>query len=477
MADERPENLILDHYPPSIVFRLCESVEPLAYLSRLSLTNFRNLAQLELELPAGVVVFFGANAQGKTTLLEAVYLLAIARSFRAENEREVVNFQAAAQGEPALVGGTVEKKGERLSIYVGYQSAPGQPPQSPPSQGGGKTSPLPPDRGYRNPPLPKGDLGGFNSLRKESSGTRGSGSPAYSIRKQIRVSRVRRTAAELVGMMGAVLFSADDIELVYGSPAQRRRYLDILISQSDHSYIKALQRYQRVVQQRNQLLRLLREGRAGEAELDFWDRELVREGAWITWQRQEAIRVLSRLCAQHHQDLSGSEAEFYVEYRPTVPQGDSLQDTEDRFLESLAAFRQRELATVTTVVGPHRDDFKLLMSGLDMGTFASRGEARTLALTLRLAEAAYLALARNDEPVVLLDDVLSEMDASRRLRVLEKITRYQQALITTTDLELVQGFFGPAATYFRVGEGQVIPLASEVPTQGAGTSLAEEDME
>jgi DNA replication and repair protein RecF len=433
----------------------------LAYLSRLSLTNFRNLVQLEMELPTGVVVFFGANAQGKTTLLEAVYLLAIARSFRAENEREVVNFRAAAQGEPALVSGTVEKKGERFSIYVGYQSAPGQNPP--------------------NPLLSKRDLGGFDpsqqGIREDSRGQGGDG-PVYSVRKQIRVSRMRRTAAELVGIMGAVLFSADDIELVYGSPAQRRRYLDILISQSAPLYIKALQRYQRVVQQRNQLLRLLREGRAEGAELDFWDSELVREGAWITWQRQEAVRLLSRLCAQHHQELSGSEAEFHMEYRPTVPQGDSLQDTESRFGESLAAFRPRELATATTMVGPHRDDFKLLSNGLDMSTFASRGEARTLALTLRLAEAAYLALARDDEPVVLLDDVLSEMDASRRRRVLEKITHYQQALITTTDLELVQEFFGPAAAYFRVDEGRVIPLAEnvEVPTQGTGTSNDEEDM-
>lgn len=430
----------------------------MAYLSRLSLTNFRNLVQLEMELPTGVVVFFGANAQGKTTLLEAVYLLAIARSFRAENEREVVNFRAAAQGEAALVSGTVEKKGERFSIYVGYQSAPGHPLQSPPSQGGATGD---------------SQKGG----REDSRGQGGDG-PVYSVRKQIRVSRMRRTAAELVGIMGAVLFSADDIELVYGSPAQRRRYLDILISQSDPLYIKALQRYQRVVQQRNQLLRLLREGRAEGAELDFWDSELVREGAWITWQRQEAVRLLSRLCAQHHQELSGSEAEFHMEYRPTVPQGDSLQDTESRFGESLAAFRPRELATATTMVGPHRDDFKLLSNGLDMSTFASRGEARTLALTLRLAEAAYLALARDDEPVVLLDDVLSEMDASRRRRVLEKITHYQQALITTTDLELVQEFFGPAAAYFRVDEGRVIPLAEnvEVPTQGTGTSNDEEDM-
>ncbi|MFQ6028473.1 MAG: DNA replication/repair protein RecF [Dehalococcoidia bacterium] len=399
---------------------LLEAPNSLAYLSHLYLTNFRNFTDLDLELPQGVVVFFGANAQGKTTLLEAVYLLAIARSFRAENEREVVNFQAAQQGEQALVGGSIEKSSERLSVYVGYQCTP--------ASGTSRGRPL-----------------NSNGLD-------------YSVRKQIRVSRVRRTAAELVGLVGAVLFSADDLELVQGPPAGRRRYLDILISQANPPYLKGLQRYQRVVQQRNQLLRLLREGRAEALELEFWDDELVREGSWITWHRWGAMKSLLQLCAQHHQELSSPGEQFQLEYRPSVAQSDSLTATEGRFRESLAAFRERELARANTVVGPHRDDFKLLVNGLDMGTFASRGEARTLALTLRLAEASYLASARGEEPVVLLDDVLSEMDAWRRRRVMEKIAGYQQSLITTTDLETVQEFFGAGATYYRVEENRVTLL-------------------
>ena len=166
----------------------------MARLSRLVLTNFRNFTALDLELPAGVVVFYGSNAQGKTTLLEAVYLLAIARSFRAENEREVVNFAAANNGEQALVGGAVERAGERVSVYVGYAC---------------NRSPAGPE------PAP-----GRSSL-------------PYSVRKEIRVNRVRRTAADLVGAVGAVLFNAEDIDLVQGAPAGRRRYLDILISQGN----------------------------------------------------------------------------------------------------------------------------------------------------------------------------------------------------------------------------------------------------
>ena len=423
-----------------------EGTERLAYLSRLNLTNFRNFPHLELDLPPGVVVFFGGNAQGKTTLLEAAYLLAIARSFRAENEREVVNFQAAASGEHALVGGVVEKGTDRLSVYVGYQCISSRPAAS-------AAGTFQEQKDAASEP----DVPGVSSPQRTPGGL------GYSVRKQIRVSRVRRTAAEMVGLVGAVLFSAEDIGLVYGPPSGRRRYLDILISQSDPIYIRTLQRYQRVVQQRNQLLRLLRDGRAEAVELDFWDDQLVQEGAWLTWRRREATGYLAGMCATHHRELGGPTQELILEYRPSVAPGADLPATEGRFREALSASRRRETATATTVSGPHRDDFKLLVNGLDMSTFASRGEARTLALTLRLAEADYLAAVRDDGPLVLLDDVLSEMDAARRKRVLEKISVYQQSLITTTDLEIVQGFFGCRASYFRVADGAVTGVAPAAP--------------
>ena len=394
-----------------------EETDQVAYISRLSLTNFRNLVELELDLPLAVSVFYGANAQGKTTLLEAIYLLAIARSYRAENEREVVNFQSATESGQALVGGIVEKEGERLAVYVGYQSVP-------------------------------------HAASLQDSGTK-----RYTVRKEIRVSRVRRTATELVGMVNAVLFTADDIQLVFGPPSGRRRYLDILISQADNQYLKGLQRYQKVVQQRNQLLRLVRDGRAASDELEFWDGELVREGAFLIWKRQEAMGTLQPWCAQRHGELSGLDEDFRLEYRPSVPVGEDATVTENNFREALASAQSKERATGVTAAGPHRDDFSLLINQVDMGTFASRGQARTIALTLRLAEAAYLSSVRQEAPIILLDDVLSEMDSSRRLLVLEQLTQYQQVLITTTDLEPVQDFFGPAASYFRVGEGKVSPVA------------------
>ena len=389
----------------------------MAYLSRLRLTNFRNLSEVDLEMLPGVSVYFGPNARGKTTLLEAVYLLAIARSFRAENERELVNFDTARQGGQALVDGIVEGGEERLRVIVGYQVREG---------------------------VREGAAPGANGL-------------GYGVRKDIRVNRLRRNASELVGTVNAVLFSALDIELVYGAPSGRRRFLDILLSQADTLYLKALQRYNRVLQQRNQLLRLVREGRAAADELVFWDAELVREGGWLTWRRHEVMTDLAVCCLAHHADLSGPGEELTLEYRPNVPLADEAAGMEESFRQALAAAAGRERAQGITAAGPHRDDFHLMINGVDMGTFASRGQARTLALSLRLAEAEVLASVRGDGPIVLLDDALSEIDRSRRHRVLEKASRYQQVLITTTDLEQVADYFGAGAVYYQVNDGGISP--------------------
>ena len=390
----------------------------------MSLTNYRNLVSLELDLPRGVLVFFGPNAQGKTTLLEAAYTMAIARSFRAENEREVVNFGAASRGEMALVGGALESDGSQLQVYVGYQ-----------------------------PALSAGQDNGANYSTPR---------PTWSVRKQIRVSRVRRTATELVGMVHAVLFGADDIELVLGPPSVRRRFLDILLSQTNSSYVRSLQRYQKVVRQRNRLLKAVGEGRADHSELEFWTDQLVVDGAAITWSRHQALARLGPLAVEKHRQLSGTDGDLELRYRPSVPVTGVEAELETRFREELASVQARERATATTVVGPHRDDFDLLIEGVDMGTFASRGQARTLALTLKLAEAAYLADTRAEGPMVLLDDVLSEMDSLRRRRVLEQTAQYQQILITTTDLELVAGYFGDRASYFEVQGGSVKPVVGDL---------------
>jgi len=269
-------------------------------------------------------------------------------------------------------------------------------------------------------------------------------------------SRLRRTATSLVGLVHAVLFSVQDIGLVQGPPSARRRFLDILISQADPLYLQGLQRYQRVLQQRNRLLRMRREGRARPDEMEFWDDELVREGAWLTWRRHEVMDILTPACVRHHRDLGGGET-LVLRYRPSVPLSAGADGMTGSYREALQAVAGRERATAATAAGPHRDDFDIIVNGVDMGAFASRGQARTLALALRLAEAETLSAVRGTRPLLLLDDALSEMDADRRRRVLEKTADYPQVMITTTDVEQVSGYFGASAAYFRVDGGRIAP--------------------
>ena len=370
-------------------------------------------------------MLYGPNAQGKTTILEAIYLMAIARSFRAENEREVVNWEAVAQQSDAIVGATIHKGSEVIKVVVGYH--------------------------------------GFFTSEVAS---RGRVTSNFSVRKQIRVGKTKKSAVELVGIANAVLFSSEDLNLVHGPPALRRRYLDILLSQADSRYLKALQRYQQVLHQRNQLLKLLIERRAGQDELQFWDIELAREGSWVLWERYQALLPLSQSANECHTMLTGDQQGLSLVYKPSVALADfphsgqhgdwpDLEKVQDSFMYSLERTRERERIVGSTLIGPHRDDFSLTVAGADVGTYGSRGQIRTVALTLRLAEAFYLTTQQQDGPIILLDDVLSELDQVRRALVLKKVTEYQQVIITTTDLELLGRDFLRQATCLHVKDGLV----------------------
>ena len=397
----------------------------MAYLSRLTLANYRNFREAELALPAGVSVCHGQNAQGKTALLEAAYTLAIGRSFRAEREREVVHFDAARRGKAAYITGVADCGGQSITAVIGYLPAAASAPAADGDDAGdaadaGATSALPP------------------------------------VSKQIRVNRQAVTAAGLVGRIGAILFSVDDLELVLGAPARRRRYLDVLICQAQRSYLTALQRYQAALRNRNGLLRRRREGHIAAEELQYWDDRLVESGALVTMTRAGVLAQLGELGRGHYRELAAPAATLSLSYRPSVPVGATPEETAEGFRHLLRQRAAREQASATTAAGPHRDDFAIFADGLDAGAFASRGEARTMALALRLAEAGYLAEARQDAPIILLDDVCSEMDAGRRERVLRKAAGYGQTLLTTTDVGLTRAGLGDSAAYFRVAGGTAI---------------------
>jgi len=376
------------------------------YLSRLSLTNYRNFRSLDLRLPLGLVFIVGDNAQGKSNLLEAAYLLAIAKSYRTNAERELVSWEAqrpsatpgAQEADQTIVSGEVEQVNGKLRVIVGLRVV--------------------------------SDEGAGGAL----------------VQKQVRVNGVAVGAAALVGRVNAVLFAATDIELVYGPPAGRRRFLDILISQVDRGYLRTLQRYQRVLTQRNHLLRLVREGHSAPEELDFWDAELVKEGAALVTRRAQVVELLTPLTAQSYRSLAGAE-ELSLVFLPSA--------TAEQLAESLAGRRATEIAAGVTLSGPHRDDIGVSIDGMPAGTYASRGQARTVALALRLAEAAFLRMERREEPILLLDDVLSELDPERRRRVVKEAAGYQQALVTAADPLLMQDIPVKASAVFVVRKGEV----------------------
>jgi DNA replication and repair protein RecF len=374
-------------------------------LNSLSLTNFRNLRSLELQLGPGLTVFHGQNAQGKSNLLEAIYVLAIGKSYRTTIDKELMSWEAPGRRSTTIINGGIEQVGARLmNLQVALEGSL------------------------------DGDLG---------------------IRKRIRVNGAPRKASELVGLLNAVLFSSEDIQLIHGPPQIRRRYLDILLSQISRQYMQSLQRYQHVLIQRNRLLKTLREGNTAQNELLFWDESLCEEGATLLYHRHVAIGQLAPLVGSCFQRIGGSSLPLQIDYITTVPAGGgpSVSILIEAMKDSLAKSQRLERAQAVTLIGPHRDDLRLTVDGIDMSRYSSRGQARLAALSLRLGEGRLLENRRGDSPVLLLDDTLSELDEDRRNQVLQESMNYPQTILTTADLSLLPQTPPSSTRYLRVANG------------------------
>ena len=386
------------------------------HLSHLSLANVRSFRRLELDLEPGSYVVVGENAEGKSNLLEAIALLATTRSQRPGADVELISWTALRE-EPlpaARLAGRVESaRGSdtvEMSIAARALSAPGGSAAGAGAPGEG-VDPAPPPTGRR-----------------------------------FRLNGVARRASDLVGTLRAVLFSAADLGVVAGPPAARRRYLDLTLSQLDGRYVRAAQRYARVLQQRNSLLRRLAERRGRPDELDFWDEELAQAGSVLLADRARSIDQLAADAARRYAELAPGDAPLRPCYRPALPgplsaalladggagagAGDWLSGA---FREALAERRREDVAAGVTRIGPHRDDVAFLLGGRELAPTASRGQQRGAALALRLAEVELCRSRTGEPPVLLLDDVLSELDARRRERVIEVAYGVDQLVVTTPD--------------------------------------------
>ena len=335
-------------------------------LLSLTLRNYRNYSRLDLTPGPQLNVFLGRNGQGKTNLLEAVALLALSASPRARREVELIGPLAPEA---------------RLLAYV--------------------------ETGSRRTEI---------ELSVSSQGERA--------RRAIRVGGLPRRAVDLPGHFRATLFWPEDLNLVKGGPENRRRLLNQLLVQVEPGHARLLGRYQRVLEQRNHLLKQVAGGDQPASALDVWDGELARLGLEISSLRQVAVAELGPIAARNHEQISGGER-LELEY------AGSPQD----LLAAVYKSRTEDLRRGVTTVGPHRDDIVIRLDGAEARAYASQGQQRTAVVSLKLAEAAVVESRTGEPPVLLLDDVLSELDLTRRRALLERVTSGAQVIITSVEAD------------------------------------------
>lgn len=411
-------------------------------VERLRLTDFRSYRELDLTLPSGLTVFYGRNAQGKSNVLEAISLIATTRSFRTSSEREAIRW--GAPGRFARVVGDIARSRDHLEIEVilseGVDDAAAATQAS-------ETAPAPP------------------------------GSATF--RKRVRVNGAPRRAIDLVGLAPVVVFAPTDLDLVTGGPSQRRHFLDLTLCQTHHAYCRTLSQYQKVIAQRSALLKRIREGLDTPQSLAYWDDQLVRLALPIMRERANfleragaaAARVYAALASDSEltTDNDGSDsAALRLDYRPSYqqPAGNETEaEQAQQMRAALEAVRRREIAQGANVLGPHRDDLGFLTGGVDLAIYGSRGQQRTVALALKLAELEYIEAETGEQPALLLDDVLSELDPQRREDLLAAVHDLDQTLVTTTDLTIAPASALQHATIFEVRGGAI---TKKSPAQEAG---------
>jgi DNA replication and repair protein RecF len=396
------------------------------HLTHLSLTSFRSFARLDVDIPRRVVLLTGNNAQGKTSVLEAIYFLAAFTSFQTHTDRQLINFIEA-----------------RKNLAVGRLVADYK-------------------RGSTNHRLEV-------RLVLEAVGATG-----QRLRKEVLLDGVKRPLAEIIGHFNAVIFVPQMVQIIEGGPEERRRYLNLALSQTVPGYARQLSDYGEALTQRNALLKLLAENGGDTSQLDYWDETLSRNGAAIIQRRIEAVKEIEKLAARIHRELTRGVEVLRLFYQPAydpLPQpegqmamplatsvhrdGFSEEAIRKGFLEALKTQRSEEIRRGVTTLGPHRDELRFLANGIDLSDYGSRGQTRTALLALKLAEVEWMKSKTGQWPVLLLDEVLAELDTQRRLDLLAYLDHIEQALLTTTDLNLFSPDFVEKTQVWDVSGGSI----------------------
>ena len=361
-------------------------------IKSLEIVDYRNYDSLNLEFDRGTNILYGDNAQGKTNILEAIYLAATTKSHRGTKDKEIINFDK----EEAHIRTFLEKEGIETRVDM--------------------------------------------HLRK--SGTKGIAIDGQRIKK----------AADLMGICNVVFFSPEDLGIIKNGPSERRRFVDMELCQLDSFYLYNLNHYNKIVNQRNKLLKDMYMNPDLKETLNIWDMQLVSFGSKIIERRKFFAEQLNEIIYDIHKKLSGGREEIRIVYEPDV----EIEDYETKLKHS----HDRDIKSKMTTVGPHRDDFSFYVGDIDIRKFGSQGQQRTAALSLKLSEIEIVKKITRDTPILLLDDVLSELDSNRQNYLLNSIGNIQ-TIITCTGLEEFVNNRFEINKVFNVSDGNVTCMNNE----------------
>ena len=403
------------------------------HITELSLTNFRIYRHLEVNLPLGHLILVGSNAQGKTSLLEAVHYLAGANSPHKGSHRQLLHWLAMQEDlQPHLrICAEVVLKNEIRKVDIRLQI-----------DNNGK------DREPR-------------------------------LTKHVLVDGLKMNVSSLSGVVNVVMFLPQNMVLVEGSPRDRRNYLDTTISQVDSVYANAVRDYAKILTQRNALLKKLQERQDTMLEeLEFWDEQLCEKGSVVVARRARALSEIQDYATNIHSELTNDSEYLQLKYYPSfdLNQSQSNQLTlgldesfagttvsADEMVEvmkdNIVKLRKDEKRRGMTLVGPHRDDFRFEVSGIDLSLFGSRGQGRTAVLALKLAEMEWMRDRSGEWPILLLDEVLAELDLQRRKDLLQRVHEAEQVMMTTTDLDMIPEQSQARACIWNVARGTLSPAS------------------
>lgn len=370
------------------------------YLENLALKNFRNFSQEIVSFSPNVNIFLGANAQGKTNLLEAIYFLGLTRSHRTSSDKELIKFDKKF----AVLNGNLRKNSGKILTNLRLNLSP------------------------------KGKTAFINQV------------------EQKKLSRY-------LGEMNAILFSPEDLALVKGGPGLRRKFMDLEFSQINREYLYFLTQYQKVLHQKNNYLKQLGLGRTKDKIfLNVLSEQLAAVAGEIIWRRINYLKKLNTYAQVAHQAISNSQEQLSIVYHPSINEiadNASVENIVDKVNSQFKKLEESELKTGLTQVGPHRDDIYFLINGKNAREYGSQGQQRTVALSLKLAEIQFIYELTGEYPILLLDDVMSELDHTRQSKLLNYIHGKTQTFITTTDLEGISWEKIKQPRIFKLNSGKI----------------------